>query len=75
MPIEMNPPRAKSSHIHSIGFDENTRTLAVKFHRGGTYYYPGVSPETFGALHSATSPGSFFCANIKGKIKPLTKRP
>ena len=74
MPIEMNPPRNRSSHIDSIGFDEDTGTLAVKFHKGGTYYYAGVSQETFGALHSSASPGSFFCSNIKGKIKPLARR-
>lgn len=66
--MRMHPPKNESSHIQSIGFDEETETLAVRFHRGGTYYYHGVDEETYQKLQKAESPGEFFCTNIKGKI-------
>ena len=35
MNIEMKAPRNESSQIHSLGYDAETQTLAVQFHKGG----------------------------------------
>lgn len=56
-----------SSNIDSIGFDPETQTLEVRFKHGGTYSYDGVAATTFEQFRSATSPGKFFLANIKGQ--------
>jgi hypothetical protein len=69
MTIKMLPPKNESSHIHSLGFDEETGTLAVRFHKGGLYHYHGVTSDTFRAMHSCGSCGSFFHKNIIGKFK------
>lgn len=71
--MDMRPCKNSSSHIHSIGFDEETGTLAVKFHRGGVYHYPGVGKDVFDQLHSHESPGLFFHTSIRGRFKG-TKR-
>ena len=60
----------KSSNIASIGYDNASKTLAIKFlgGHGSTYHYSNVSPEQHTALVSADSVGSHFFANIKGKF-------
>lgn len=69
MSINMKPPRNESGHIHSLGYDAETKTMAVQFARGGVYHYHGVSPEDFNALHGAESAGKHFHANVNGKFK------
>ena len=63
--ITLHP--VKSSQVQSIGFDEATGTLAVKFTRGAgaTYHYPGVTKETFEKFRAADSIGTFFGKHIK----------
>jgi hypothetical protein len=67
--MNMRPPRSSSSHIHSLGFDADTGTMTVRFHKGGSYTYHGVDQETFDEFHSHESPGSYFHANVKDKFK------
>ena len=67
--IEMRAPRNPSSQIQSLGYDAETQTMAVQFHKGGVYHYSGVSPQTFEAMHAHESPGSYLHQNIKGKYK------
>ena len=69
MSIEMRPPKNKSSHIHSLGFDAETGTMAVQFHKGGVYHYHGVPQSTFDELHGHDSPGSHLRAAVVGKYK------
>ena len=56
-----------SSQVKAIGYDEETKTLAVQFKygAGAIYHYADVSKETFDAFVSAESIGSFFGKNIK----------
>lgn len=67
--IEMQP--VESSQIHSIGFDENTGTLAVRFKDRATgeptslYHYDNATPANFAALRDAESIGSHFYKHIK----------
>lgn len=55
-----------SRNIASIGHDG--RSLFVAFHKGGTYVYDGVSPETYGEGIVAPSPGTWHRQKVKGKF-------
>lgn len=50
----------KSALIESIGHHGDT--LAVKFKKGGTYHYPGVTAAQFDDLQKAESLGKAFGA-------------
>lgn len=71
----------KSSQIHAIGYEPETRELHVQFHRHGyddaggktktpghTYAYSDVPPEAHTALMEAESKGKHFGEHIKGKL-------
>lgn len=64
--LNMRDDLVVSSNIESIGFDENTQTLRVKFFNGATYDYKNVSIMAFEQLKNASSIGSYFNRNIKG---------
>jgi hypothetical protein len=64
MPIPLSP--VKSSQVAAVGYDQDTKTLAVRFNSGGLYHYTGVEPEAFAALQSAQSIGSHLAQSIKG---------
>ncbi len=55
----------KSSNIVAVGYDVDSKTLAVQF-KNGTYHYPDVKPEVHAALVSADSVGRFFQEHIRG---------
>jgi hypothetical protein len=75
--MDMTP--VESSQIHSVGYDQATQTLAVRFHGkkkpdgsredGQLYHYDGVPPEKHGELMAAKSKGSHFAVHIKGLHK------
>ncbi len=62
-----------SSQIHSIGYDPETQTLAVRFTRGyganrgpgSLYHYSNVAPADFEAFRDAESLGRHFGQHIK----------
>ena len=60
---------AKSQMFSQYGYDPDTKTLAVRFANGGTYTYPGVTPEAFASMEGAESIGKHFAAHIRGNIK------
>jgi hypothetical protein len=65
----------ESSQIHSIGYDAETETLAVRFKSKlgeptSLYHYSKVTPENFEAFRTARSIGSHFYKHIK----PLPER-
>lgn len=65
-------PVSESSHVHSVGYDAETLTLRICFKAkdgsaGQCYDYAEVSEEKYDGLRYASSPGSYFYANIKGK--------
>ena len=68
MSLTMRAPHNSSSHIHSMGYDEETGTLAIRFHKGGVYYYQGIDARTYGEMHAHESPGGYFHQNILGKF-------
>jgi hypothetical protein len=49
-----------SDVIHSIAYDEVTRTLEVRFHEAGTYRYSEVGPEVVEECFDAESKGQYF---------------
>lgn len=63
----------KSSQIHSIGYDPETQTLAIRFYRGwgreqrpgALYHYANVTPEEFAAFRDAPSLGKHFGQHFK----------
>jgi len=64
-PIELLP--VESSQVKAVGYDEETRTLAVTFTRGtgAIYHYPEVTRETYELFINAESIGTFFGKHIK----------
>ena len=64
-PIELHP--VESSQVKAIGYDAESRTLAVAFKHGNgaIYHYPNVDAETHEAFVKAESIGAFFGNNLK----------
>ena len=54
-----------SSNIESIGYDESSEQVFVRFLNGGTYAYKGVPKHEFENLLYATSLGSYIHRNYK----------
>lgn len=63
MPLVMKP--VVSSMISMVGYDEDTKQLAVMFNNGRTYRYGGVPAGEAENLMSAQSVGRYFADNIK----------
>jgi hypothetical protein len=55
-----------SSNVDSIGYDEPTQILHIRFLNGSLYEYRNVSSMEFEQLKNATSVGSYHARNIKG---------
>ncbi len=64
-----------SSHIKSIGYDPETKTMEVAFVNGSSYAYDGVKPALHQALLAAPSVGKHFRANVHGKFKHAVLQP
>lgn len=61
-----------SSNLESVGYDPETRLLAVKFKRGGAvYHYEDVDPHHFDAIQQAESAGKYFHEHLRSL--PFTK--
>ena len=57
-----------SSNLASVGYDATSKTLYVRFHKGGTYSYSNVPESVYHGLMNAPSKGRFFAANIKNSF-------
>ena len=60
-----NMQQVSSSNIESIGYDENTQTVCVRFLNGSLYEYRGVPKTEFEGLRDAPSIGSYLHRNFK----------
>jgi len=60
--------RVESSNIHSIGYDPETKKLAIKFKSGGGRVYSGVTDAQHTKLMAAKSHGKHYHQHIKGKF-------
>ncbi len=65
----MKHKNVKSSNIKSIGYDEDSQILEVRFLKGGLYQYLGVPPEEHQALMASGSCGSCLSDRIKGRYR------
>lgn len=54
-----------SSHLRSVGYDEDRRVLSVEFHSGSVYEYFGVPGAEHRALMQADSKGRHFNLHIR----------
>ncbi|MCI0470087.1 MAG: KTSC domain-containing protein [Candidatus Aminicenantes bacterium] len=54
-----------SSNVESIGYDESSQILRVRFLNGTTYDYKNVPPMEFEQLKIAHSIGAYLHRNIK----------
>jgi hypothetical protein len=58
-----------SSVISSVGHDEESKTLEVKFKNGKVYTYAGVTLDEFESFVGAESVGKHFNTHIAGREK------
>lgn len=56
----------ESSNIISVGYDETTSSMYVKY-PSGTYKYEDVEKSVYESLLTSTSKGRFMNENIKGQ--------
>lgn len=62
----MDMIQVASSNIAAIGYDEDSATLQIEFHNGGTYQYFEVPQREFDSLQQSDSVGKYLAAHIKG---------
>jgi len=55
-----------SSNVESIGYDENTESLFIRFLNGTLYEYKNVPKVIHEQLMAAPSIGSYLHRNVKG---------
>jgi uncharacterized protein len=61
-------PALRSSNLHSVEYDPETRVMEISFKRGSIYTYADVDQGTYDSLMAAASPGAYFATNIKDKF-------
>lgn len=54
-----------SSNVESVGYDEATQTVYVRFLNGSLYIYKGVPIMEYESLKNAPSVGSYLHRNYK----------
>jgi hypothetical protein len=54
-----------SSNLSAVGYDYDTATLRIEFHKSGVYEYYGVSSDIYEGLMNASSKGGYFDQFIK----------
>lgn len=74
MTITMHP--VTSSNVEAIGYDAETKTMAVQF-KGGKppYHYANVPAEVYAAFVCAESIGSHFAKHIRGNFDHVVHAP
>ena len=55
-----------SSNLDAYRYDPESRELLIQFHGGRIYRYYNISQEMADALGSASSPGGWFHATLRG---------
>lgn len=63
-----------SSDVDSVGYDASTKTMRVRFKKGGSYDYSDVSQEMFDGVMGAESVGRYLHREIKPNC-PFSKCP
>lgn len=65
----MNRTSVISTDVAEIGYDVDTMTLEVVFHKGGVYQYFDVPEVVYQEFLRADSKGKFLHANIKNNYR------
>lgn len=63
----MRAATLSSSLISRIRYDEDARTLAVRFRDDRAYLYRDVPPRVFEAMKRAPSAGRYYNEEVKGR--------
>lgn len=66
---EIEMIHVSSSNLRSVGYDNQTQTLRIEFHGGGTYDYYDVPLHVFSGLMNAGSKGHYHHAYIKDRYR------
>lgn len=61
----MRRQTVSSSNLHSVGYDQETRTLEIEFHGGRIYQYSNVPTQVYEGLMNAGSHGRYFHQRIR----------
>ena len=61
----MNYVAVESSNLSAVGYDEDNKTLGVRFRNGGEYENSGVPAIVYRALLAAQSVGKYYQAHVK----------
>lgn len=68
----MQRTSVQSSSLHSVGYEEETKTLEIEFNNGSVYRYYGVPFSVYQGLMSAPSHGKYFHQHIRD-VYPYTR--
>jgi hypothetical protein len=63
--MAMRRQRVRSSSIRTVGYDDETNTLELRYAGGKVYHYLDVPKEVFVDLLAAPSIGAFVNTDIK----------
>lgn len=55
-----------SSNLSAMRYDEQSRTLQIRFHSGRSYDFKDVPADVADGLKQADSAGKYFNSSIKG---------
>ena len=61
----MNRTPVSSSHLSSIGYNENSGLLEIEFKDGSIYQYSNVPTNIYEELMAASSHGKYFHRHIR----------
>lgn len=67
----MNHHPVKPSRIASVGYDESSHTLEIRFHQLATLQYQHVPARIFRDFLSVVSKGRFYDGVIRGKFPEI----
>ena len=65
----MRRVQVQSTNIESVGYDTASRTLEIEFHGGRVYQYFDVPDAVHRELMAASSHGTYFASEIKGRFR------
>ena len=63
-----------SSHIRSIGYDLESKTLEIEFKSGKSFFYYTIDEELYLDLMKAESKGKFYNKYIRGSFPSEMKK-
>ena len=59
--------KVRSTNIARVGYDAQSKTLAVEFRNGSIYHYHGIDQDKHDEFMRAESKGKYLHQHIKGR--------